>query len=238
MFAAFTSAVLTIGVKDTSKMSGPRYEVMKVVIKFSARSSLYAMGYFWIDIQQDHSMCYKEYLGPDWSPAWTGAPTLVQNHTSIADGMVAVCVLFPSFVARINVLDIWGIGTLMTVMKSVFVERVGDDAKASKVATFKAIEERQLEFMAGKAKVPFLIYPEGSTSNGEYLMSFKKGAFASLLPIQPMTSLSLTQMISINPVAANFIACCSHPFKTLTQKHYPVFTPNDFFWANHQRPGE
>lgn len=45
--------------------------------------------------------------------------------------------------------------------------------------------------MEGKSKVPFMIYPEGSTSNGEYLMSFKKGAFFSLLPIQPMTSVSL-----------------------------------------------
>ena len=81
-------------------------------------------------------MCYKEYLGPDWKAEWEGAPTLVQNHTSIADGMIAVCVLFPSFVARINMQEVWGIGTLMTIMKSVFVQRVGDNAKESKKAVF------------------------------------------------------------------------------------------------------
>jgi 1-acyl-sn-glycerol-3-phosphate acyltransferase len=123
-------------------MTGIRYEVLKVMLQFTARYSLYMMGYFWIDIPQDHNMCYKEYLGPDWVPEWNGASTYVQNHTSIADGMVAVCVLFPSFVARSNMLDIWGLGTLMNVMKSVFVNRVGDDAKASKIAAFKAIEDR------------------------------------------------------------------------------------------------
>ena len=157
-------------------------------------------------------------MGPDWIPQWTGAPTLVQNHTSIADGFLATYVQFPSFVAKVNIRDIVGLGTLMTVMKSVYVTRVGNDAKASKVATFKAIEERQQDFLAGKSKVPFMIFAEGSTSNGEYLISFKKGAFASLLPIQPMTSVSLSQMISLNPVSALFLAVCTSPFKTLTQK--------------------
>jgi lysophosphatidylcholine acyltransferase/lyso-PAF acetyltransferase len=31
---------------------------------------------------------------------------------------------------------------------------------------------------------PVLLYPEGTTSNGEYLISFKKGAFANLTPIK------------------------------------------------------
>jgi 1-acyl-sn-glycerol-3-phosphate acyltransferase len=79
------------------------------------------MGYFWIEVKKDHSMCYKEYLGPDWIAEWTGAPTYIQNHTSVADGVAAVSVIFPSFVARANVRDILGIGTLGTVMKSVFV---------------------------------------------------------------------------------------------------------------------
>ena len=59
--------------------------------------------------------------------------------------------------------------------------------------------------MDGKTKVPFLIFPEGATCNGEYLMAFKKGAFATLLPIQPLTSVSQGQVISIHPLAAHYI---------------------------------
>ena len=108
---------------------------------------------------------------------------MVQNHTSIVDGFLGNLTFFPSYVARKNVGDIPGIGTMMTAMQSVFVQRVGDNSNESKSSTFKAIAQRQHEFMDGKTKVPFLIFPEGATCNGEYLMSFKKGAFATLLPI-------------------------------------------------------
>jgi lysophosphatidylcholine acyltransferase/lyso-PAF acetyltransferase len=33
---------------------------------------------------------------------------------------------------------------------------------------------------------PILIYPEGATTNGEALVYFNKGAFASLRPVQPI----------------------------------------------------
>jgi len=120
----------------------------------------------------------------------------------------------------------------------VFVQRIGDNSRESKINTFKVIAQRQQEVYEGKAKVPFLIFPEGSTSNGDYLISFKKGAFASLLPVQPLTSVSQSQMISINPLAAHFITACGHQFKTLRQKQYPVFAPNEYFWKNHMKQGE
>ena len=53
------SVILMIGVKDTSKTSGPRYHMMKATIRFVSRSIIYLFGYFWIEIEQDHSMCYK-----------------------------------------------------------------------------------------------------------------------------------------------------------------------------------
>ena len=38
--------------------------------------------------------------------------------------------------------------------------------------------------MRGEAN-PIAIFPEGCTTNGKYLIEFKKGAFDSLLPVQP-----------------------------------------------------
>jgi len=110
------AVLCTIGVKDTTKTTGPRYAIIKATIRFVSRSSLYLFGYFWIEIKKDEKMCYKKYLGPDWKPVWSGAPTYVQNHTSIADGFLGVLTLFPSYVARENVRDIAGIGTLMAIM--------------------------------------------------------------------------------------------------------------------------
>jgi lysophosphatidylcholine acyltransferase/lyso-PAF acetyltransferase len=47
------------------------------------------------------------------------------------------------------------------------------------------IKERQMLAEQGKTP-PILIYPEGATTNGEALVYFAKGAFASLRPVQPI----------------------------------------------------
>jgi 1-acyl-sn-glycerol-3-phosphate acyltransferase len=109
--------------------------------------------------------------------------------------MYAVTLVFPGFVARASTKTTPGVGALATLLGSVYLNRVGDGSKESKALILKAISDRQEEYMAGKTKGQFMIYPEGSTSNGEYLLSFKKGAFISLLPVQPMTALSHGQMI-------------------------------------------
>lgn len=95
----------------------------------------------------------------------------------MADVFAAVISIFPSFVARDNVQRMPGIGDVTRALNSVYVKRMGTGAKESKKAIFEAIQNRQQEFMAGKTKNPFMIYPEGSTSNGEYIMRFKRGAF-------------------------------------------------------------
>ena len=146
------------------------------------------MGYWFLDYKEDHSIDYSEYLGPDWKAQWEGAPTLIANHTSWLDIMYTIGIFFPGFVARSTVQKMIGVGPLSEVLGSVFVGRVGEGAQESKKAVFKAIMDRQKDYMAGKTKARFCIFPEGSTTNGEYLLSFKKGAFASLLPVQPVTT--------------------------------------------------
>jgi hypothetical protein len=92
--------------------------------------------------------------------------------------------------------------------------------------------------MAGKTKARFMVFPEGCTSNSDYLLSFKKGVFISLLPIQPVTAKCQSHILSVLPNTAVFLSNCSHPFKTLKVKVYPVFTPNEYFWKNHWEPNK
>jgi lysophosphatidylcholine acyltransferase/lyso-PAF acetyltransferase len=49
-----------------------------------------------------------------------------------------------------------------------------------------AIAERQ-ELIEDKksALTPLAIFPEGTTTDGNHLMTFKKGAFATMRPVQP-----------------------------------------------------
>jgi lysophosphatidylcholine acyltransferase/lyso-PAF acetyltransferase len=38
--------------------------------------------------------------------------------------------------------------------------------------------------MQGKNFPPIVIYPEGTTTNGKHIISFKKGAFEAFFPIK------------------------------------------------------
>jgi lysophosphatidylcholine acyltransferase/lyso-PAF acetyltransferase len=75
-----------------------------------------------------------------------------------------------------------GVGKFADYFGCVYVNRKSKD---SKTEAFKAIGDKQQRYMEGKEAMQLTMFPEGCTFNGEYLMSFKKGAFESLLPVQP-----------------------------------------------------
>jgi len=92
--------------------------------------------------------------------------------------------------------------------------------------------------MEGKERNPLVIFAEGATSNGEYLLKFKKGPFASLLPIQPYTVNTHSMVISVALNYSQFIKSHSLPNKTLNIDVYPVFEPNEYFWKTHWEPNQ
>jgi 1-acyl-sn-glycerol-3-phosphate acyltransferase len=92
--------------------------------------------------------------------------------------------------------------------------------------------------MKGNERNPLLIFPEGATTNGEYLMKFKKGAFASLLPVQPYIANAHSMNISVSLNYSFFISSHSMPNKTLNIDLFPVFAPNEYFWKHHWEPNQ
>jgi len=90
--------------------------------------------------------------------------------------------------------------------------------------------------MEGKKLTPVAIYPEGSTTNGDYLISFKNGAFISCLPVQPMITYNHSHVLTIDGHLSMFMNLCKSPFNTLTFRLFPVFEPNEYFWKTHWEP--
>ena len=93
--------------------------------------------------------------------------------------------------------------------------------------------ERQKKSAQGNVP-PLAIYPEGGTTNGEYLLQFKKGAFYGLQSIQPFCMRYQTPVVQANAlnlnIFAHFVFLMAYPYCILTIKEYPVFKPNAYFF--------
>jgi lysophosphatidylcholine acyltransferase/lyso-PAF acetyltransferase len=109
-------------------------------------------------------------------------PLLIANHISYLDGPVlAACFKSPKIVAKAGTRDVPFFGKLMQEMDTVFVDRGNGD---SRTATLEAISGHCAAWRPGDR--PMLIFPEGTTTNGEGLLNFKKGAFVPGVPVRPV----------------------------------------------------
>ena len=89
-----------------------------------------------------------------------------------------------------------------------------------------------------------LIYPEGCSTNNNYVIQFKKGAFVGEAAIKPVSSKYGGTYFSMSgdviDMLSHFVFITSQPLMQLHLKEYPTFVPNEYFWRNHwdQKSGE
>jgi len=109
------------------------------------------------------------------------APILVSNHSSLMDILFLTSYydVVPSFVALEWIGDIPLVGFVAKAMQSLFV-----NPSKGKGITKKIMEHA--EQWEDKGIPPIVVFPEGTTTNGKYLIEFKNGAFYPLKPIQPV----------------------------------------------------
>lgn len=84
---------------------------------------------------------------------------------------------------------------------------------------------------------PLIIFVEGGTTNGEYLINFKKGAFMGLNTVFPKLSKfhSCFQTPSSGVIEGlpHYVMATCIPFAWCEIIHLPVFRPNEYLWKNH-----
>lgn len=109
-------------------------------------------------------------------------PVIVSNHTCYMDGGILACVFgAPRVVAMKSSRKVPIVGKFMEDMDVIFVDR---ERENSRQATLEAISKHCSEWTPGER--PLLIFPEGTTTNGEVLKDFKKGAFVAGVPVRPV----------------------------------------------------
>jgi 1-acyl-sn-glycerol-3-phosphate acyltransferase len=104
LISAVALMIMTIGVENSNTAGPIRTFLINTSVNCVSRMLMFTSGgIIWHDCKQLTTVCYKEFLGPDWKPKFDGsAPTLVGNHTSWLDIMTLLHLLpnLSGFVAR------------------------------------------------------------------------------------------------------------------------------------------
>eukprot|EP01013_Petalomonas_cantuscygni_P001518 TRINITY_DN1149_c0_g1_i2.p1 TRINITY_DN1149_c0_g1~~TRINITY_DN1149_c0_g1_i2.p1 ORF type:complete len:586 (+),score=74.38 TRINITY_DN1149_c0_g1_i2:138-1895(+) len=184
--------------KDLSRpRSGWRLLFTHRIIPIFARLLLFCIGVFRIHIRRApceplssvHAERRRRGLADircrDTLSSRDEAPIVVANHVSLLDPIVLLTLGPMAFVAKAGVANIPFVGRLATVAQTIFVGRQSAESRAATRETI--LERAKPRENADGAEYPRVaVFPEGTCSNGRAVISFKHGAFAPMLPVQPI----------------------------------------------------
>jgi 1-acyl-sn-glycerol-3-phosphate acyltransferase len=99
------------------------------------------------------------------------------------------------------------------------------------------LEKRQTEYLNKECLTPLLIFPEGTVTNGKYILKMKKGAFHSLLPLKPLMVHDANQICELSAGSMDLIP---HVTKILCFLYHdisvtelPIIRPTEFMFDNY-----
>jgi lysophosphatidylcholine acyltransferase/lyso-PAF acetyltransferase len=105
------------------------------------------------------------------------APILVGNHITFVDGLVLASQCLPMALSAVDHLSMPLWPPILRAAQCIFVDRT----LASNAGVVRDIARRTRD-----PRYPrMVIFPEGTCGNGQGLLQFKRGAFASRQPVQP-----------------------------------------------------
>ncbi|KAG0495407.1 hypothetical protein HPP92_000098 [Vanilla planifolia] len=165
--------------EDYAHMTGWRREVVVRCGRFLSRVMLFNFGFYWIRETHLSEDEHREISDESKRPG-----VIVSNHVSYLDILYHMSSSFPSFVAKRSVAKLPLVGIISKCLGCVYVQR------ESKSSDFKGVSgivtERIVEAHQDKNAPMMLLFPEGTTTNGDYLLPFKTGAFLANVPVLPV----------------------------------------------------
>ncbi|KAF1317949.1 Lysophosphatidylcholine acyltransferase, partial [Globisporangium splendens] len=138
-------------------------------VPYLIRAALFVVGYYWISIQTPRGFDRKH-----------GLPRIViSNHISFVDGLFLLYYLTPSIAMKAEVAEIPLVGKAVQSTQPILIDRTTSEGR-------KHALQEIADHIAAPEFPPLLIFPEGTTSNQDYLTKFKVGSFTSGAPCQPV----------------------------------------------------
>ena len=155
----------------------------------------------------------------------SAAPCVVANHNSAFD-IIVLLTKGCSFVSSDGVRLLPLVGQVAKAIGCIFVAR---ECRDSRQDAKKKIADRLAAQMTGKSRVKsqLVVFPEGSTNNGSYLLQFRRGAFEANVPLQPLRIEYADYHINYTLISLVELCCltCTLPGREVTLHWLPVITP-------------
>lgn len=149
-----------------------RRRCVRFATKVLGRCLLFSLGFWAIQEERD----------PNFNDDDARKATVISNHCSLADPCLLAYITAPAFVAKFAVWLIPGVGRVGAAQGAFYIDRIH---KTSGISVTEELSKRQA--LAAKGDLPHVaIFPEGTTTNGRYLLKFKTGAFVSGKPVAPV----------------------------------------------------
>lgn len=164
-------------------LTGLRRSVIVHSGRFFSRAILFVLGFCWITVtRKDKESSAKDGKVSDEMGLHPSA--IVSNHVSYIDILYHMSASFPSFVAKRSVGRLPLIGLISKCLGCVYVQR---EDKSSNFKGVAGIISERVNAAAIDDEAPLMmLFPEGTTTNGNYLLPFKTGAFVAGTPVQPV----------------------------------------------------
>ncbi|KAJ4776558.1 Lysophospholipid acyltransferase LPEAT2 [Rhynchospora pubera] len=136
------------------------------ITRICARCILFSFGYHWI--KRKGKPAPREL-----------APIVVSNHVSYIDPIYYFYELCPTIVASESHDSMPFVGTIIRAMQVIYVDRFSPASRKFAV--------NEIKRKAASNNFPrVMLFPEGTTSNGRFMLSFQHGAFVPGFPVQPV----------------------------------------------------
>ncbi|CAL0305829.1 unnamed protein product [Lupinus luteus] len=170
--------------EDYGDMSGWRRGVIVACGRVLSRAMLFIFGFYWIvDSSFNHNFATQK--EDKHQPEEMGrAGVIISNHVSYLDILYHMSSSFPSFVAKKSVSKLPFVGLISKCLGCVYVQRESKSSDSKGVSAI--VTERIKEAHQNKSAPLMMLFPEGTTTNGDFLLPFKTGGFLAREPVLPV----------------------------------------------------
>lgn len=164
-------------------MTGLRRSIIVHSGRLLSRAVLFVLGFYWIKVTyrqggEGTEILKEEEIVEDRPGA------IISNHVSYIDILYHMSASFPSYVAKRSVAKLPLVGLISKCLGCVYVQR--EDKRSDFKGVSGIVSGRLRAAHRDKDAPLMMLFPEGTTTNGDYLLPFKTGAFLSGTPVQPV----------------------------------------------------